>query len=159
MKALQVAATVALALPLLDAGAQTSSSAPAAAAVPAAGVTVAIEDLKLVPLDMRAPDHFQMAVLWGDPRTGPSAMMLRLVKGDLPLHVHSHDYHLLVVRGTLKHWDEDDAEAAAKPLGPGSYWFQPGRRAHRDACLSDECLVYLNWTGPRDGYRPPPKSN
>lgn len=142
-----------LALALPAACAQT---APAPAA---AGVTVAIEDLKLVPLDVRAPDHFQIAVLWGDPRTGPSAMMLKLVKGDLPMHVHSHDYHLVVVRGTMKHWDVDDADASARPLGPGSYWFQPGRRAHRDACLSDECLIYLNWAGPRDGYRPPPKGH
>ena len=117
---------------------------------------LAAEDMKLVPLDLRHPDGPALAVLYGDPSTGPSAMLLRLPKGELPLHVHSSGYHLMVLRGTLKHWDAGDSAAAARPMGPGSYWFQPGGMAHGDACLSDDCLVYLTWLGKRDSYRPKP---
>lgn len=127
-------------------------------AAPVPGVTIAFDDIQLVPTDLRAPDGFATAVLWGDPTSGPSAMLLRLPRGELPMHVHTSSYHLVVLRGTMKHWGAEDADAAAKPLPPGSYWFQPGGAAHRDACLSEQCLVYLNWAGRRDGYRPPPKS-
>lgn len=123
----------------------------------AQSTVVAAEDAKLAPLDLRAPDGAAMALLWGDPANGPSAMLLRLPKGPIPVHVHSSTYHLMVLRGTMKHWDEAGTEAAARPLGPGSYWRQPGGMAHGDACLSEDCLVHLVWDGKRDAYRPAPK--
>lgn len=141
--------TLATALSLSLAGASLPAAAQPAAP---AGITVAIDDLKFTPMDVRRPDSHQMALLWGDPASGPSAMLIRFKRIDLPLHAHSADYHLLVVQGTMKHWDLDETAADGKLLGPGSYWYQPGGRAHRDACVSDECLVYLTWSGRRDGY-------
>jgi hypothetical protein len=35
-------------------------------------------------------------------------------------------------------------------LRPGSHWFQPGNVAHSDACVSEQCLMYVQWAGPRD---------
>ena len=60
------------------------------------------------------------------------------------------DYHLVLVRGTMKHWAAGETEDKAKPLGPGSYWFQPGGQAHADSCLSEECLMFVSWAGKRD---------
>jgi quercetin dioxygenase-like cupin family protein len=122
-----------------------------------ASVIVAFEDARFTPMNMRAPDGPQLAVLWGDPTRGPSAMLMKFPQGALGMHAHTADYHLVVLQGTMKHWDEDQSEADAQPLGPGSYWFQPGKQVHGDACVSSQCVLYLNWADKRDGYAPPPK--
>lgn len=114
-------------------------------------VVTAFEDAKFVPVTPGRPDSPEIAVLWGDPSTGPSAMLIRVKRGPLPMHTHSSDYHLVVLQGVVKHWGADDTEEAAKPLAPGSYWFQPGNAAHADSCLTDECLWHLVWYGKQDG--------
>ena len=68
-----------------------------------------------------------------------------------PMHTHTADYHLVVIEGTMKHWAAGETEATAKPLGPGSYWFQPGGQPHADACISDKCVMHVVWSGRRDG--------
>jgi hypothetical protein len=113
-------------------------------------VVTPFQDAKFVPLDSAQPDVAQIAVLWGDPTKGPSAMLLKLKKYGGSLHYHTSDYHLVLLQGTMKHWAVGTQEADAKPLGPGSYWYQPGNQAHGDSCLSDECLMFLKWEGKRD---------
>jgi len=113
-------------------------------------VVVPFQDAKFIPLDPTRPDGPQLAVLWGDPTKGPSAMLLKLKKGGGRLHFHTSDYHLVQLQGTMKHWAEGVQETDAQPLGPGSYWFQPGNQAHGDACMTDECLMFVNWAGKRD---------
>jgi quercetin dioxygenase-like cupin family protein len=112
-------------------------------------VVTAFEDAKFVPVDPARPDT-QMAVLWGDPAKGPSAMLLKFKMGRGRLHFHTADYHLVLLQGTMKHWAEGEQEVDAKLLGPGSYWFQPGTQVHADSCLSDECLMFVKWEGKRD---------
>lgn len=124
--------------------------------VPPLFKAIPFEDIPFAPLNLAKPSAMQAHVLWGDPATGPSAMYLKFGRTSLPLHLHSADYHLLVVQGTMKHWLRGEAEADARPLGPGSYWFQAGGQVHADACLSDSCLVFLVWSGPRDGRMAPP---
>jgi quercetin dioxygenase-like cupin family protein len=113
-------------------------------------VVTPFQDAKFVPLDPAQPDVAQIAVLWGDPAKGPSAMMLKLKKYGGSFHYHTSDYHLTLLQGMMKHWAEGEREADAKPLGPGSYWFQPGNQAHGDSCLTDECLMFIKWEGKRD---------
>jgi quercetin dioxygenase-like cupin family protein len=107
---------------------------------------------KLTPVDPADPKGARQAVLQGDPNTGPSAILLEFKKGvPSELHVHTSDYHLVVLEGTMKHWNDQGSEATAKPLGPGSYWFQPGNQPHAGVCLSDRCLMFVAWPGKRDG--------
>lgn len=113
-------------------------------------IVTPIEGVVFKPLDPARPGSPQIAVLRGDPATGPSAMLMKFGKGDGRLHVHSSDYDLIVVKGDMKHWGPGETVASAKVLGPGSYWFQPGNQAHADSCLSDECLMYVQWAGKRD---------
>jgi hypothetical protein len=61
-----------------------------------------------------------IAMLNGDPGQGASDMLLKLNKGAGRLHVHSSNYPLILLQGTMKHWAEGENEAEAKPLGPGS---------------------------------------
>lgn len=115
-------------------------------------IVTPFEDAVFVPSNPANPNGTQIAVLKGDPATGPSTMLMRFKKGGSPPHVHSSDYQLVVIEGTMKHLSAKQKEADGKPLGPGSYWFQPGEEAHSDICLADECLMYIVWSGKRDGW-------
>jgi len=114
-------------------------------------VVRSFRDAPFLPTDPKRPDGTRAAVLWGDPTKGPSDMLLRLKKGGGQLHVHTSDYHLVLLQGTMKHRAEGTEEADAEPLEPGSYWFQPGDQGHGDTCLTDECIMFIHWAGVRDG--------
>jgi len=113
-------------------------------------VVAACERAQFVPLSASRPDGPQVAVLWGDPAQGPSAMHLKMRRGPGRLHVHTADYDLVLIEGRMKHWAAGAKEADAPELGPGSYWRQPGGRAHADSCLADVCVMFVKWAGPRD---------
>jgi hypothetical protein len=107
---------------------------------------------KFAPVDPKQPAGIQMAVLSGDPKTGPVAFLLKLPKGPAPMHWHSSDYYAWTVEGQSKHW-LPGKEADAKPNGPGAFWAQPGGSAattHGDECLSDSCTVYIYMPGKFD---------
>ncbi|MGQ0659747.1 DUF4437 domain-containing protein [Sphingosinicella sp.] len=106
-------------------------------------------EARFAPIDPARPDGAAIAVLRGDPAAGPSDMLLRIGRGEGRLHVHSADYRLVVPSGTMRHRAADQAGETAD-LGPGSYWFQPGGVAHADSCLSEQCVMFISWTGPRD---------
>jgi hypothetical protein len=114
-------------------------------------VVIAYERAQFVPLSPSRPDGPQVAVLWGEPAQGPSAMYLKMRRGPSLLHVHTADYDLVLIEGRMKHWAAGDKEADAPELGPGSYWRQPGGQAHADSCLADVCVMFVKWAGPRDG--------
>jgi len=122
-----------------------------------AALTIAVDDARFAPIDPANPSRAQIAVLSGDPATGPSDMLMRFPRGEGVLHVHSSDYRLVVIEGTMTH-AQAGAEAAVKPLGPGSFWFQPGGQPHVDACLSDRCVMFISWSGKRDARRVDPLS-
>jgi quercetin dioxygenase-like cupin family protein len=77
-------------------------------------------------------------------------MLMKMRKSTGRLHVHTADYELVVIEGTMKHWRADEDEATIKPMSVGSYWFQPGGAPHADSCLTDTCVMYITWSGPRD---------
>lgn len=118
-------------------------------------VVTSFEEAAFTPVNPDLPNGPQLSVLWGDPSTGPSAMLMKLTQGSIPLHTHSADYHLVVLQGRMKHWGEKQTEADAKELGPGSYWFQPGDQIHGDSCLTEECLAHIVWSGKRDAKLAP----
>ena len=113
-------------------------------------IVTALGDVVFRPVIPSRPNGPQIAVLRGNPDEGPSDMLLKTPRGNGPLHTHTADYHLTIVRGEMKHWDSAGSEAKARRLGPGSYWFQPGGEAHGDSCLSDECVMFIHWAGKRD---------
>jgi quercetin dioxygenase-like cupin family protein len=108
---------------------------------------VAFEDAKFAAVSPGRSGSPEIAVLRGDPRTGPSAMFIRIKKGAVPMHVHVSSYQMLVLKGLLKRWNEQQAETDVKPLGPGSYLFEPADQPHANSCLTDECVLFLVWEG------------
>jgi hypothetical protein len=114
-------------------------------------VVARYEDARFVPVDPARPELAQVAVLRGDPAAGPSSMLMRMPRTQGVLHYHTSDYELVLVEGRMKHTFEQD-EARAPELGPGSYWFQPGREPHADSCLTDVCVMFITWSGKRDAH-------
>ena len=114
-------------------------------------IVVPIESARFVPVDPAVPNGTQVAILSGDPESGPSTMLMRLRKGGGTPHLHSSDYRLVVLQGTMKHLGKGQDAASGTLLNPGSFWFQPGGKTHADPCLTDECLLFIVWAGKRDG--------
>jgi hypothetical protein len=81
---------------------------------------------------------------WGDASVGPHGLFVRFPAGyGSPLHVHTADYHGVVITGTVVN-PMDDA-SAGPDLRPGSYWFVPGGRKHVTRCVSaTECVIYVH---------------
>jgi quercetin dioxygenase-like cupin family protein len=143
-----------------DESAMTTTEAVTLLAVALGGVAVAGSAPKMI-VKPAETLHFgveyqdqqsspQIAVVRGDPARTPISMLIRMKKSVLPMHSHSADYQAVVIRGTMKHWAKGESEANAPQLGPGSWWYQPGKQVHTDACLDEECLIYVHNTGKLD---------
>ena len=117
---------------------------------------VPYDQVQFVPLDPKNPDGPQIGVVSGNPQKGPSSFYIKLKPGTMPMHSHSADYTAVSVKGQTKHWVEGtDAEAAS--LAVGSYWFQPGRQVHGDACIGPgECVLFIQMKGKFD-FKPAPQ--
>ena len=117
---------------------------------PPAQYVTSAEAVKFMPLDPKNPGGPNISVVSGDLQgKGPITLFLRLPKGPAPLHTHSAGYYGVVVRGQAKHWPAG-GEANAATLGPGSHWYQPGKAAHGDECVANECLLLIQMEGPYD---------
>lgn len=110
------------------------------------------EQVKFSPQDPKRPEGAQVAVLSGSPSGGPVAVLLKFKKGDIPMHSHTFAYHAVMLQGRAKHWAQGEDANAAPALGPGSYWYQPGKLVHTDACLeeSSECMIFAYSLGKQD---------
>jgi quercetin dioxygenase-like cupin family protein len=109
----------------------------------------AYEDLQFGPI---APDSpVQVAVLWGDPGSGPAAVMVRFPEGyEEPWHAHSSTYHAVLVKGEFQSRSKGDGDSTAV-YGPGSYAVQPGGAAHREVNGGDgEMVALVYFEGPID---------
>ncbi|MDP3803654.1 DUF4437 domain-containing protein [Brevundimonas sp.] len=109
------------------------------------------DEARFTPLNPAAPNGPAIAVLRGDPRTGLSDMLMRFGPAEPVMHIHTADYRLVVLSGEMKHWTPEVREEDAAVLGPGSYWMQQGGKPHADRCLSETCVMFISWSGARDG--------
>ncbi len=96
----------------------------------------------------------EIAVLWGNPQEGASAVMMRF-PANFPggMHSHTFGYHGVVISGASRHWVEGESEAETPLLQPGDYWFQVGGEVHQDSFPTDEeTIFYLQFEGPIDTF-------
>ena len=78
---------------------------------------IAYEDLQFGPLAEGSP--VEIAMLWGNPQTGPAAVMVRFPEGyEEPWHNHSSSYHSVLVKGQFQSRSKD-ASDSTKIFGPG----------------------------------------
>lgn len=96
----------------------------------------------------------EIAILWGDPRTGPSAVMLRFPP-NFPgaMHHHTNGYHAILISGASKHWVEGETESDAPLQTAGDYWYQAGGQIHQDSFPTNEpTILFLKFDGPMDSF-------
>ncbi|MEC4087965.1 DUF4437 domain-containing protein [Pseudoalteromonas rubra] len=82
------------------------------------------------------------ANLWGD-RTKPGAtgMLVRFEPGfSSPPHIHNVSYRGIVIEGLLHN---DDPQAKAMWMPPGSYWTQPAGEDHITSANAPGNMIYL----------------
>ncbi|NNC65685.1 MAG: DUF4437 domain-containing protein [Gammaproteobacteria bacterium] len=109
----------------------------------------AFEDLQFGPIAEGSP--VEAALLWGNPETGPAAVLVRFPEGFAePLHSHSSTYHSVLVKGTFSSRGPDGAKPD-KVYGPGSYAIQPGGEVHAEANAGEgELVALVFFEGPID---------
>lgn len=110
----------------------------------------AYEDLPFAPLAEGSP--VQIALLWGNPETGPAAVMVRFPEGyQEPWHIHTSTYRSVLIKGEFQTKSKNGGEVVSKVLGPGSYAVQPGGAVHSELNAgSGELVALVYFDGPVD---------
>ena len=111
---------------------------------------IAYEDSQFAPLAEWSP--LQIAMLWGNPETGPAAVMVRFPEGyEEPWHSHTSAYHSVLIKGEFQSKSKDGDEVVSEVYGPGSYAVQPGNAIHSEINAgSGELVAMVYFDGPVD---------
>ena len=84
-----------------------------------------------------------LAVLWADAASHRFTVLVKISKGSTPRQYHTNwDMQVVVVKGTMTHWTK--SQGNSKPLGVGSFWYQPPDEIHQNTCLTDECIMLVS---------------
>ncbi len=115
--------------------------------------TISLPDAKMNWVE--EPWGGRTALVWGDPKTGPSAFMIDHPAGyKMPSNVtiaHTASMRGVIVTGWMKVWKEGQSETDAPKLTPGSYFFKPGGVDHHELhSAAERTLVYVTYDKPRD---------
>jgi anti-sigma factor ChrR (cupin superfamily) len=90
-----------------------------------------------------------VASVWGDYDKGPFGAFTKFAPGTkVPLHTHTSDLRLVVIKGAYIYKPEKGPEIR---VGPGQYLFLPGGDRHESGGDAKEgALFYDTGTGPFD---------
>jgi quercetin dioxygenase-like cupin family protein len=110
----------------------------------------AYEDLQFTPLVDGSP--VEIAMLWGNPETGPAAVMVRLPEGyEEPWHSHTTTYHSVLIKGEFQTNSRNGNVTLSEVYGPGSYAVQPGGAVHSEVNAGKgELVALVYFDGPID---------
>ena len=110
----------------------------------------AYQDLPFAPLAEGSP--VEIALLWGNPETGPAAVMVRFPEGyQEPWHSHTSTYHSVLIKGEFQTKDKEGDMNISEICGPGSYSVQPGGEVHAEVNAgADELVAFVYFDGPVD---------
>ncbi|MGD8358962.1 MAG: DUF4437 domain-containing protein [Lysobacterales bacterium] len=106
-------------------------------------------DLDFAPLGEGSPA--QAALLWGDPATGPAALLVRFPEGySEPWHAHSATYRAVLVKGEFQSRARDATDSETV-YGPGAFMVQPGGVEHSEVNAGrGDLLALVYFEGPVD---------
>lgn len=118
-------------------------------AVPQHATTVRLADVEWQPLEPGTPEGTQIAALWGDPMTGPYGALLRVPAGfESPMHTHSSDERVVVLKGSSIHWTEHESRDTAPRVAAGDHMMMPAGVKHVSAATPDEdCVEFITQDG------------
>lgn len=114
-------------------------------------LTMDLNDMVWVPLDLRYPDGVSMATLWGNPKNGSFGALLKVPpRFESPMHVHTRGERIVQIKGTSTHWGLDGDRQSAKVLKPGDYFQMPGGVPHVSATDDLESIEFITMDGAFD---------
>ena len=107
------------------------------------------EDLQFAPLGEGSP--VEGALLWGNPATGPAAVMVRFPEGYAePWHSHSSTYRAVLIQGEVQSRGKGGSDSP-RTYNPGTYMVQPGGEVHSEVNAGKGPMVALVYfEGPVD---------
>lgn len=113
-------------------------------------VLTAYEDLQFAPFAEGSP--VEVAVLWGNPETGPAAVMVRFPEGyQEPWHYHTSTYQAVNIKGAFQTRSKDAGVTSSEVYDPGAYVVQPGGAVHSEVNAgSGELVAFVYFDGPVD---------
>lgn len=111
---------------------------------------ISYEDMQFGPIAPGSP--VDVAMLWGNPVTGPAAVLVRFPEGYAePWHSHSSTYHAVLIKGDFQTRSKDGATDSGQVCHAGSYLFQPGGGIHSEVNAGKgEMVAMVYFEGPVD---------
>lgn len=143
LRALQLTAVLLLLLVGCVQPAPSSRGAESAAGAPSTIEIVPVSGVAWELLNPARGDASpRAATLWGDLNgSAPTGFLARFVDGfSSPAHIHNVSYRAVVIEGSLHN---DDPEAAALWMPPGSFWIQPRGEVHITAAQGEANLALV----------------
>ncbi len=142
--------TVAL---FVTACATSSEPEPSSTQLVADTIAIPTSDIKWVD----EPWGGKTALVWGDPKTGPSGYFIYHPPGfKMPPNVtitHTANMRAVILSGWMKVWQDGNNEADVARLEAGSFFLKPGGVPHFEAHSADEATtVYVTYDQPRDTF-------
>jgi quercetin dioxygenase-like cupin family protein len=91
---------------------------------------------------------------FGDMTSGQHGTFFTFTPGFIsPVHTHTYGYYAVVIKGEMENYE---VGAAPIKMGPGSYWYQRGKKAHTTVCLSKtSCEIFIVQNQKFDAQVPP----
>lgn len=133
-----------LSVGLLVCACVTTQSLAQETATKSAYEVVLRSDVKFQPLNpARGEKGPQAGVLWGDiTKNVPTGAIIKFTEGfSSPPHIHNITYRAVVISGAVHN---DDPNAKAMWMGPGSFWTQPAGESHITAAAKGtKATVFL----------------
>ena len=98
------------------------------------------------------PEGVAFASLQGDRFADSYQALVRLPAGTVsPPHVKTANMYGVMLQGEMIHYLSDEDPAAARRMGPGSFYSINSGAAHVSACVSEApCIAYLYQDGAFD---------
>jgi quercetin dioxygenase-like cupin family protein len=89
------------------------------------------------------------APAYGDWEKGAHGKYVQIAKSaQIPLHIHSNDYHAVFVSGRMANLFEGGQRVE---IAPGDYFYMAAKRPHAHECLTEEpCFFYTYGDGSWD---------
>lgn len=108
------------------------------------------DDLQFAALGEGNP--VEAAMLWGNPETGPAAVLVRVPEGYAePWHSHSSTYRAVLVKGEFQTRSNNGNVTSTDVYGPGAYVVQPGGAVHSEVNAGQgELVALVYFEGPVD---------
>lgn len=139
----------ACAFALLSAHAEAADTNQSHQAERALAITTEDHDLKWNDCPAFLPKGCGIAVLHGDPSKENVDVFFKVpAKSTIPLHWHSSNERMILVKGVLRLAYEGQKETVLKP---GGYAFGPAKLPHKGYCESTTpCILFIAFESPVD---------